>query len=53
MTADWMAGSVVDNDREEASSARARPLPQHREHPLDCGCRPCVVDRYDPAEEWR
>ena len=50
MSADWMAGSVVDNDREESHDARDRPLRQHWSHPLDCRCRDCVRDDYEPGD---
>lgn len=50
VTRDWMAGSVVDNDREESRSARDKPLPQHREHPLDCACFGCMRDNYEPGD---
>ena len=42
---DWMAGGVVENDREEARSARLAAERDNDPHPQDCRCRPCCIDQ--------
>ncbi len=49
----WMSGGVVENDAEEARSEALRAERANEPHPEDCTCRPCLIDRYDPAEENR
>jgi hypothetical protein len=46
--------SVVDIDREEWRSARDEAMRDgsYEVHPLDCRCRQCLLDEYDPAEEY-
>jgi hypothetical protein len=38
-------------DAEESRDARDRPLRQHWSHPIDCRCRQCLLEDWDPAEE--
>ncbi len=44
-----------EQDREEWLSARydAERNGDDMNHPLDCRCRECLLDEYDPAEEHR
>jgi hypothetical protein len=51
-SAGWTGGTPADNDREEARSARDRPLREHWSHPLDCRCRECFADEVT-AGDWR
>lgn len=49
----WMAGGVVDNDREEARSARRyAERCGDMTHPPDCGCgaRSCLLERSGMTE---
>lgn len=46
--------SVYDIDREEWRSARDAAWREgDDQHPIDCRCRECLIDEYDPAEEHR
>lgn len=47
--ADWMSGSVVDDMRAEARSARNTD--DRHEHGPSCRCRDCLLDVYVPGDD--